>query len=205
MRRLIILAILLFPCLALAAGGVGVKGGVGAKGGAILGGGVAAASCGGVAVQSEITEDASDGIGQADGTQYKGSKITYSGTTGTLCQIDLNLLKTNDPDKTLTVDLYSDNSNEVGTFIATLGSISTTTLTTSGAWYSFTGINQPITNSTSYWIVVHVPTADSNNYAKWSIDGSCAVANLKNDADGVPPYTPYTTSYCGLFKLFIIE
>lgn len=182
-------------------------------GAVMMGMGVSGPSCSGSTQQAPtdmVTEASTKGVGQADGSQFQATKFVYTGASGTLCRVDVLLGKNNSPDKTLTVALYENNTtpdpDEPGSALATCGTMATTGLTTTQTWYSFSSCNYAsMTNGATYWLVVSVPTADTNNYAKWSIDSTCTTEYILYDANGTGPWTLSSTAYCGTLRLYILE
>ncbi|MEM1966914.1 MAG: choice-of-anchor R domain-containing protein [Nitrososphaerota archaeon] len=75
------------------------------------------------------------------------------------------LAKSGSPSGTLYVRLYSDNNNVPGSSLATIGSLSVTSLTTSPTEYTFTPASPiSLTQGTKYWIVVEYSGGSSSNY-----------------------------------------
>ncbi|MEM2591152.1 MAG: choice-of-anchor R domain-containing protein, partial [Thermofilaceae archaeon] len=75
------------------------------------------------------------------------------------------LAKSGSPSGTLYVRLYSDNNNVPGSSLATIGSLSVTSLTTSPTEYTFTPASPiSLTQGTKYWIVVEYTGGGSTNY-----------------------------------------
>jgi len=141
-------------------------------------------------------------IGRYTAADWLATQFVYTGTTGTLCRIDVAFVKVASPTGNLNVCLYSNNEGEVGTEIA-CGTIDSGTFTDSMAWYSAT-VETTITNGTTYWIVVEDPSADGTNYQQWGTDNTCTTENMRGSADGTT-WSDNGTASCYEIRLYIKE
>jgi hypothetical protein len=164
-------------------------------------------TCTGTTIQTEESTYGFDGIniGQYAISMYSGG-VLYAGTTGTLCQIKLNLvLSTADaPAGSMTAYLYANASDKpTGSALSTCGPINASSLTTSMAEYTLACSDYTITNNTIYHLVFSSSiTADP--YIKVAIDLDCAedYQNFSNDGGSV---WQYNANNCFMHKIYIKE
>lgn len=122
-------------------------------------------------------------------TQANGSVIT---------QIKLNIWTSLPNPGSYTVDIYSDNSNTVGTKVATAGTRDIATIYASAGTLtqaSFTGLNIYLTANTSYWVVVESNTGVDGSAMYWGHGGSSMVNNPTSAARFNPSTTPQWYTY----------
>lgn len=119
----------------------------------------------------ETEDDTESSITGADDqdlseTQWLAQKFTTS-SAGRLTSVTLNLKNPNGGTGTVKVEVYTDDSGEPGTLIAT-SSIDSGDLTSSYGYKEAWFIEAPeITTSTAYWIVAYIQTNGSGVY-NWS-------------------------------------
>ena len=156
--------------------------------------------------QSETGNNGTYTVGQYNSGQWRSSQFTYSGVTGALCSIDLELAKVGTPTGNLSLDIYSNNAGSPGTAVASCGTIDIATgLSTGMAWKTFTCDNTTITNGTSYHAVLHFTSPDDGvNYLQWRYDSSCAVENIMYSLAG-SSWAQDSSTECQEFKLYIKE
>jgi hypothetical protein len=167
--------------------------------------GGAGAACTGATQQEPTDMDDNSSvytIGRYTAADWLATQFIYTGTTGTLCRIDVAFVKVGSPTGNLNVCLYSNNEGEVGTEIA-CGTINSGSFTDSIAWYSAT-VDTTITNGVTYWIVVNDPSADGTNYQQWGTDNTCTTENMRGSADGTT-WTSNSTAACQEIRLYIKE
>ncbi len=170
----------------------------------MMGGGGAASCTRATTQQSEVSND-SGGILTSFWAWWS-SAITYSGATGTLCSFDVYLVKVGTPDSSriLTFYLYSDLAGVPDASLGTIGTITMDVLG-AGAWHTIASSAITVTNGAAYHIVMFSNYVNASNYAVWRTDNTCAVENVKQDTNGVAPWTDVSTTNCGTFKLYTLE
>ena len=93
-----------------------------------------------------------------------------AGSSYTMKEVHLWLDKVGSPTYDIHVEIFPHSTNEPGTAAVsdgTSGTISASTLTTSEAEYTFTGLNCSITSGTTYWVVLVVGGSSFTHYARW--------------------------------------
>lgn len=122
-------------------------------------------------------------------TQTNGSVIT---------QIKLNIWSNLQNPGTYTVDIYSDNSNTIGTRVATVGTRDIATIYANAGTLTqatFTGLNIYLAANTSYWVVVESNTGVEGSGMYWGHGGSTYVSNPTSAARFNPSTTPQWYTY----------
>ncbi|MCS7145346.1 MAG: choice-of-anchor R domain-containing protein [Nitrososphaerota archaeon] len=105
-----------------------------------------------------------------------------------LRRVDVMLNRVGSPTGTVFIRLYSDSSNNVGSLIATVGSISASSVATTFTIYTFTPSSAiSLTPGTKYWVVIEFNAGNSSNY----IQTTRATA----DVDTSVRSATYTTSW----------
>ena len=128
------------------------------------------------------TVEQSGGIDTADmilSTTYL--QVSHSFTASSsygLCSARFSLWKTGTPTETITVELWSDNAGAPSAKISDVGTISASTITTSPALYSFTGISAPLTSATRYHYVF-IATMSGTNTIRIDRNSSGAERNYR--------------------------
>lgn len=124
--------------------------------------------------QQTGTNNQSGPLGDQSSNTYGAFSFTAA-SSYTLCAITVPLEKVGTPSYTLTAYVYSNSSNSPASLIGTgSAGIATTSLGTSYANITFTGLSAAITASTQYWVVIKSTSApnDNTNYAQWGGTGS---------------------------------
>lgn len=151
--------------------------------------------------------DSTANWGSAASLQWIATQITYGGTTGSLCAIDL-LVQSASGDSThiTTAKLYTDSgSDTVGTLVSTCsGTYDTEPLTTTAEYVPYTGCSGTVTNGTKYWIVFYADKADSTNRLIYSTDSSCTTEKIRISEDG-STWADAGNIRCIAIKLYILE
>lgn len=202
MKRLILAIYLCLLMVSPAFAWMGAVG-VGASGGSAL-------SCTGATVQQ--SEEAANSTQKfSDGAfDWIASEILYSGSTGSLCRLDVYLTgSTGSETGTITSYIYSDNAtgDVPGSLVANCGTYDAAGLSASPtySWISFTSCDATITNGVTYWIVLTRNTQDGTNYPLLVLDSSCAVELVKRGGDITAMTSTASSTSCGAFKLYIKE
>jgi len=115
-----------------------------------------------------------------------------------ITQLKLNIWTGLPNSGTYTVDLYSDNSNAVGTKVATAGTRDIATIYASGgtlAMATFSNLNIKLATNTSYWVVVESNTGVEGSDMYWGHGGSAMVTNPTSAARFNPATTPQWYTY----------
>ena len=115
-----------------------------------------------------------------------------------ITQLKLNIWTGLPNSGTYTVDLYSDNSNAVGTKVATAGTRDIATIYASGgtlAMATFSNLNINLSTNTSYWVVVESNTGVEGSGMYWGHGGSAMVTNPTSAARFNPATTPQWYTY----------
>jgi len=115
-----------------------------------------------------------------------------------ITQLKLNIWTGLPNSGTYTVDLYSDNSNAVGTKVATAGTRDIATIYASGgtlAMATFSNLNIKLATNTSYWVVVESNTGVEGSDMYWGHGGSAMVINPTSAAKFNPATTPQWFTY----------
>jgi len=115
-----------------------------------------------------------------------------------ITQLKLNIWTGLPNSGTYTVDLYSDNSNAVGTKVATAGTRDIATIYASGgtlAMATFSNLNIKLATNTSYWVVVESNTGVEGSDMYWGHGGSAMVTNPTSAARFNPATTPQWFTY----------
>jgi len=115
-----------------------------------------------------------------------------------ITQLKLNIWTGLPNSGTYTVDLYSDNSNAVGTKVATAGTRDIATIYASGgtlAMATFSNLNIKLATNTSYWVVVESNTGVEGSEMYWGHGGSTNVTNPTSAAGFNPSTTPQWYTY----------
>ena len=115
-----------------------------------------------------------------------------------ITQLKLNIWTGSQNPGTYTVDLYSDNSNAVGTKVATAGTRDIATIYASGgtlAMATFSNLNIKLATNTSYWVVVESNTGVEGSDMYWGHGGSAMVTNPTSAAGFNPSTTPQWYTY----------
>ena len=210
MRKFILVLIFLFLCsLQVNAASNHIQGGH-YQGGVVGGGGAVALSCTGATIQQQdTTNSAMREIGEYATTDYWGYKVTYSGTTGTVCSLKVTLSRNNDTSPTGNLYIYfrADNSSHPSGSNLSTGSysgngyIAMTSLTTTPTEYTFSMSDATISNGTVYWIVAYYDSANSTNFPKFA--KHYGASGEDDSADG-SAWTNIGTSG-PVFKIYIKE
>lgn len=117
--------------------------------------------------------------------------------SGRLTKLDIRLKNDAAATGTVVISLYTDNSGEPGTLVAST-SVAPASITDSYAYLSFRFASAPsLTASTVYWIVASVQATGSGSY-KWSSTTSATTALSSSDSGG----TWNSTSYALNFKQY---
>jgi hypothetical protein len=83
----------------------------------------------------------------------------------TLVRVVAKLQRVGSPSGTLSVSLYSDSANTPGSLLATIGSISVSSISTTATNYTFDAATPlSVTQGTKYWISVEYSGGNSSNY-----------------------------------------
>jgi hypothetical protein len=107
--------------------------------------------------------------------RWKAAKFA-AGDSVTVCSTSLRLKKVGSPTFNLTAYIYGSTGTEPdeSNIIGGSDSVSASSLSTSYAYISFTGMSAAITNTTEYWIVlVASAVGDASNYVHIRIDTGC--------------------------------
>lgn len=115
-----------------------------------------------------------------------------------ITQLKLNIWTGSQNPGTYTVDLYSDNSNAVGTKVATAGTRDIATIYANAGTLTqatFTGLNINLATNTSYWVVVESNTGVEGSDMYWGHGGSTMVTNPTSAARFNPSTTPQWYTY----------
>ena len=168
--------------------------------GEILGQAVAGgASCETVA-QSATGAAAGYNLARNSSYAYWSSEITISDGPHTVCAITLELLCV-DGGAGITGDLilyvYGDGTGEPGSLAAgdsTSDAVAASTVGTGGyAEYTFTGLNVTLSDSGTYYLVLHKTVVDNEEYIRWgyilttspeNMDYSSDASSWTDDANG---------------------
>jgi hypothetical protein len=103
-----------------------------------------------------------------------------------------------------TIALYGDNSNTPGGFIASLGTVNDSQLTTTPGLFSVSLANNPILNaSTQYWI--GLTGNDANTTVSWNWDSTCNGTEASNGTPactgpGTGVYDEYASNATGAYS-----
>gem|GEM_PF-1101186 len=122
-------------------------------------------------------------------TQVNGYVIT---------QLKLNIWTGSQNPGTYTVDLYSDNSNAVGTKVATAGTRDIATIYAQSGTLTqatFSNLNINLATNTSYWVVVESNTGVEGSGMYWGHGGSTNVTNPTSAAYYNPNLTTKWNTY----------
>ncbi len=132
-------------------------------------------------------------IGSYSGNQYVASPFT-AGSSYTLTQVVLRMAKLGSPTFTMTTTIYTDSANAPGTVVGIgSGSIAASSLGTTEADVTFTGLNASITLGTKYWIAVGASaTQDASNDVLWYSFGAAATDITTSSSNG-SAWSPYDT------------
>jgi hypothetical protein len=118
-----------------------------------------------------------------------------------LTQIKVNLWTWPYNPGTFTVDIYSDNSNSVGTKIVTAGTRDISTISSSPPGTmtpaTFSGLNISLSANTSYWVVVEGDTAVIGNNMYWGLGGSGSSTFVSNPTTAAR-YNDYNSTWSNL-------
>jgi len=110
-----------------------------------------------------------------------------------ITQLKLNIWTGSQNPGTYTVDLYSDNSNAVGTKVATAGTRDIATIYAQSGTLTqatFSNLNINLATNTSYWVVVESNTGVEGSGMYWGHGGSTNVTNPTSAARFNPATTP---------------
>lgn len=133
-----------------------------------------------------------------------GTEVPYTGTTGTLCRVDVWLKKILSATGTITLYIYPDSGSATGSSAsATCSTLDASTISTDGDWYSFT-CDYGIANGTTYWLVLTKNSVDATNYVEWGTDTTCGTEHAVYSADGAT-WSDQATTYCFMNRLYIKE
>jgi len=105
---------------------------------------------------------------------WKASKFAASGDM-TVCKIEVNLKKVGTPTHNITVHIYGSTGTEPNEadIIDSSDTVSASTLTTSYAYITFTGLSAELTSGTEYWLVIQNAAGDGSNYVAGQVDTGC--------------------------------
>jgi len=115
-----------------------------------------------------------------------------------ITQLKLNIWTGSQNPGTYTVDLYSDNSNAVGTKVATAGTRDIATIYAQSGTLTqatFSNLNIKLATNTSYWVVVESNTGVEGSEMYWGHGGSTNVTNPTSAAGFNPSTTPQWYTY----------
>ncbi len=115
-----------------------------------------------------------------------------------ITQLKLNIWTGLQNPGTYTVDLYSDNSNAVGTKVATAGTRDIATIYAASGTLTqatFSNLNINLATNTSYWVVVESNTGVEGSGMYWGHGGSTNVTNPTSAARFNPATTPQWYTY----------
>lgn len=115
-----------------------------------------------------------------------------------LTQLKLNIWTGLPNSGTYTVDIYSDNSNAVGTWVATAGTRDISTIYAPSGTLSqatLSNLNIRLSTNTSYWVVVESNTGVDGSDMYWGHGGSTMVTNPTSAARFNPSTTPQWYTY----------
>lgn len=122
-------------------------------------------------------------------TDWIGAKFT-AGANGILDKVDVRLKQGTSPTQHVIVALYSDNSGDPGTLVAT-SSILSSSITSSYAYLSAYFIEAPVVVSgTSYWVVVYMQMGGSGSY-NWSSTTNATTSKISSNSGGTWSATSY--------------
>ena len=115
-----------------------------------------------------------------------------------ITQLKLNIWTASPNSGTYTVDIYSDNSNAVGTKVATAGTQNISTIYAPSGTLSqatLSNLNIRLSTNTSYWVVVESNTGVEGGDMYWGHGGSTMVTNPTSAARFNPGTTPQWYTY----------
>lgn len=123
-------------------------------------------------------------------TTWKADVFT-AGATGRLTKVELNVKEGTNPTQYLMVGIYSDNSGEPGTLLAT-SSILSSEITSSYQYLTARFVEAPqVTATEDYWVVAYMQMGGSGSW-NWSSTTATTTALTSADSGGIWSATAYS-------------
>ena len=198
MKRLVFIFAFLLCCSAIQVQARGIM--------TMCGAGTSSLTCSRATQQAPtdmVTQGTYQEMGSYAGYQYIASQYVYGGTTGTLCSVDISLIKVGSPTGNAEVLIYTDNSDvpDSGT---SCGTIDVSTLSDVVFEWKTLSCNVPQTNGAKYWIVIKKTNLDTTNYIRTGVDYACTTELMMRSSDAAS-WTGLWTTQCAMGRLYILE
>ena len=132
--------------------------------------------------QQTTTNQATNAFRYLDRT-YVATQFIASSTYN-LSKIEVNLSKTASPTMNINCYLYSDNSVNPTSIVATSSTTLNASTITNAAYHTFTFDQSfSVQNGVTYWIVLKASAIDGTNYVSWN--SASTGGDFKGDEDGI--------------------